>query len=108
MVEAAGVTDRLLPPSPRVSLDVYIEAGGGQALEAALSMEPAEVIAEVADAGLRGRGGAGFPTATKWSSMRDAATETDSAPRLVVNGAAGEPGTYKDRLLLETCLLYTS
>src|SRR5680860_721705 len=102
MVEAAGVTDRLLPPSPRVSLDVYIAAGGGRALEAALSMQPAEVIAEVADAGLRGRGGAGFPTATKWRSVRDAAAETDSAPRLVVNGAEGEPGTYKDRLLVET------
>ncbi|MEX1163450.1 MAG: NADH-ubiquinone oxidoreductase-F iron-sulfur binding region domain-containing protein [Nitriliruptor sp.] len=65
-------------------------------------MEPDEVIAEVADAGLRGRGGAGFPTATKWRSVRDAAAETESAPRLVVNGAEGEPGTYKDRRLLET------
>lgn len=102
MADAADVADRLLPPSPRTALDAYIAVGGGQALQAALSMEPDEVIAEVADAGLRGRGGAGFPTATKWRSVRDAAAETDSAARLVVNGAEGEPGTYKDRLLLET------
>lgn len=102
MVQAAGITDRLLPASPRTSLDAYIAVGGGRALEAALGMEPTEVIAEVADAGLRGRGGAGFPTATKWRSVRDVAAETDSVARLVVNGAEGEPGTYKDRLLLES------
>ncbi len=99
---AAGVTDRLLPAQPLPSLDAYIAAGGGRGLETALAMDPDEVIAEIADAGLRGRGGAGFPTGTKWRSVRDAARETASAARLVVNGAEGEPGTYKDRLLLAT------
>lgn len=93
---------RLIPSEPLTSLGDYIVAGGGQGLDTALAMEPDEVIAEVADAGLRGRGGAGFPTATKWSSVRQAAEQTASRPRLVVNGAEGEPGTYKDRLLLET------
>jgi NADH:ubiquinone oxidoreductase subunit F (NADH-binding) len=65
-------------------------------------MPPEDVIEEVTDAGLRGRGGAGFPTGTKWRSIRQAAAETASTARLVVNGAEGEPGTYKDRLLLAT------
>ncbi len=102
MSDRTGPIDRLLPATPRTTLEAYLDAGGGQALATALEMEPDEVIAEVSDAGLRGRGGAGFPTGTKWGSVRGAAAETDSAPRLVVNGAEGEPGTYKDRLLVET------
>lgn len=91
---------RLIPSEPLSSLEDYIAAGGGHGLATALAMEPGEVIAEVTEAGLRGRGGAGFPTGTKWGSVRQAAEETASHPRLVVNGAEGEPGTYKDRLLL--------
>ena len=102
MSERTGRADRLLPATPRTSLEAYVAACGGQALATALEMEPDEVIAEMTDAGLRGRGGAGFPTGAKWRSVREAATQTDSPPRLVVNGAEGEPGTYKDRLLLAT------
>ncbi|MTV24756.1 NADH-quinone oxidoreductase subunit F [Nitriliruptoraceae bacterium ZYF776] len=91
--------DRLLPPEPRVTLDAYLAAGGGRGLAAALRLDPAAVVAEVERAGLRGRGGAGFPTGVKWRSVRQAAEETGSVPHLVVNGAEGEPGTYKDRLL---------
>ena len=95
-------TDRLLPPRPRRTLEDHLAAGGGEALATALAMHPDEVVAEVEDARLRGRGGAGFPTGVKWRSVRQAASETGSDARLVVNGAEGEPGTYKDRLLLET------
>lgn len=98
----AATDARLLPDPPRTTFEDYVAAGGGQALQTALAMDPDEVAAEVADAGLRGRGGAGFPTGTKWRSVREAAAETGSSARLVVNGAEGEPGTYKDRLLLET------
>lgn len=91
---------RLIPSAPLSRLKDYIAAGGGEGLATALAMTPGEVIAEVTDSGLRGRGGAGFPTGTKWGSVRQAAEETASRPRLVVNGAEGEPGTYKDRLLL--------
>lgn len=92
---------RLLPPRPLRTLEEYLVAGGGEALTTALGMPPEEVVAEVEDAGLRGRGGAGFPTGVKWRSVRDAVAETGTAGRLVVNGAEGEPGTYKDRLLIE-------
>ena len=98
----ASPTDRLLPTTPVTSLAAYIDTGGGRGLQTALEMAPAEVAAEVGDAGLRGRGGAGFPTATKWRSVREAAAQTGATPRLVINGAEGEPGTYKDRLLLAT------
>lgn len=102
MADDVATGDRLLPAQPCTTLESYIAAGGGRALAAALASDPEDVIAEVHDAGLRGRGGAGFPTGTKWRSVRDAAAATASSPRLVVNGAEGEPGTYKDRLLLAT------
>ena len=57
-------------------------------------------LAEVADARLRGRGGAGFPTATKWRSVRDA-PGTDKY--VVANGAEGEPATFKDRTVMRFC-----
>ena len=99
---APGSAGRLLPDAPRRSLADHLDAGGGRALAAALDMAPDDVVSEVAAAGLRGRGGAGFPTGVKWRSVRDAAAETGSSAELVVNGAEGEPGTYKDRLLFET------
>lgn len=92
---------RLLPDVERATFDDYLAAGGGRGLAAALAMEPDKVVATVTEAGLQGRGGAGFPTGTKWQSVRQAAADTASNPRLVVNGAEGEPGTYKDRLLIE-------
>lgn len=100
---ATPATDgQILPERPRRMLADYLAVGGGQGLANALAMDPDEVVAEVAEAGLRGRGGAGFPTGVKWRSVREAVSETGSTPRLVVNGAEGEPGTYKDRLLLES------
>ena len=91
-------TTRVLPSEPIASLADYVAAGGGEGLATALALEPGEVITLVAESGVRGRGGAGFPTGTKWGSVRDAAEDTPVY--LVCNAAEGEPGTYKDRSLM--------
>jgi NADH-quinone oxidoreductase subunit F len=77
----------------------YIGCGGYAALARALfSLTPQQVIEEIRKAGLRGRGGGGFPTATKWEATRSAA---DPVKYVVVNGDEGDPGAYMDRSLLE-------
>ncbi|MBW3577769.1 MAG: SLBB domain-containing protein [Actinobacteria bacterium] len=94
---------RLLPDEPILSLDDYLARGGGQGLTTALQGPPDEVIRAVSDSGLRGRGGAGFPTGIKWSSVRKAGQEDpDSTVYMVANAAEGEPGTYKDRAIMTT------
>lgn len=89
----------LLPEDlePVSSLKAYQEQGGLEGLKKARSMDPEKVTAEVMAAGLRGRGGAGFPTAIKWQTV-----SRDPAPRkfVVCNAAEGEPGTFKDRYLI--------
>ncbi len=81
-----------------LSLEGYEAKGGYQALRKALAMEPAALVEEVKKAGLRGRGGAGFSTGTKWGFL----PKEDGLPRyLVVNADEGEPGTFKDRPLME-------
>lgn len=102
MGEISADTDRLLPEVALTTLEAYIAVGGGTALHAALQSAPKDIIGKVTDAGLRGRGGAGFSTGVKWRSVRDIAQETGGRTHVVVNGAEGEPGTYKDRLLLQT------
>ena len=79
------------------TLGLFLDCGGFEALEIALSLEPHEVIEAVKDSGLRGRGGAGFPTGSKWES---AANEQASPKYLVCNQDESEPGTFKDRALL--------
>jgi NADH-quinone oxidoreductase subunit F len=79
------------------SLDAYRGAGGYEALRRALEIGPEAVIRELADAKLVGRGGAAFPTATKWDAVR---TQAASPHYLVCNADESEPGTFKDRLLL--------
>jgi NADH-quinone oxidoreductase subunit F len=80
------------------TLEVYRRLGGYKALEKALKMEPSAVIDEVKASGLRGRGGAGFPTGMKWSFVpRNSGKPT----YLLCNADESEPGTFKDRLLLE-------
>ena len=79
------------------TLDRYHATGGYAGLKAALARPPAQVHDEVRGATVLGRGGAGFPAGTKWGLM-----PADKYPRyLVVNGDESEPGTYKDRLLME-------
>lgn len=87
----------LLPPSPIPDLDTYLSNGGGEGLRAARRLGPAETIGAVRDSGLRGRGGAGFPTGFKWQGLVD---QQIDPTYLVCNAAEGEPGTFKDRALL--------
>jgi len=79
--------------------DVYRQKGGYRSVEKALkSMSPDQVTDEVKKSGLRGRGGAGFPTGMKWSFL----AKPEGVPRyLVVNADESEPGTFKDRYLME-------
>jgi NADH-quinone oxidoreductase subunit F len=93
------IVHRVHFPKPITSLEDYERRRGGRGLLAAGDLSPAGVLAMVADAGLRGRGGAGFPTAVKWQTTIDN-TPAGVAPTLVVNGAEGEPGTFKDRTIL--------
>jgi NADH-quinone oxidoreductase subunit F len=76
----------------------YRAAGGYQALAKALGMEGGEIIDLVKASGLRGRGGAGFPTGMKWGFVPQ---DTDKPKYLVCNADESEPGTFKDRLLME-------
>ncbi len=80
------------------SIDVYKKQGGYEMLERAVkTMQPTEIVAIVDKSGLRGRGGAGFPTGRKWQFLPD-----NGEPRyLVCNSDEAEPGTFKDRMLLE-------
>jgi NADH:ubiquinone oxidoreductase subunit F (NADH-binding) len=91
---------RVLPAQPYGSFDDYLAGGGGEGYRTALELAPDEVIDIVSASGLRGRGGAGFPTGTKWRSIVDAAGDADAPVYLVCNGAEGEPATFKDRVLL--------
>jgi len=76
---------------------VYRKHGGYRAVEKALKMTPDEVVEEVKKSGLRGRGGAGFPTGMKWSFL----AKPEGVPRyLVCNADESEPGTFKDRYLM--------
>jgi NADH-quinone oxidoreductase subunit F len=95
LLPGAPVTD-LHVLGPAESLAGYQARGGYQALRSALSASPGDIIAAVGDAGLTGRGGAGYPAAAKW----EAALANPGPRYLVVNGAEGEPGSYKDRHLL--------
>lgn len=78
-------------------VDRYVQLGGYEALRKALGMPKEEIVAEVKKANLRGRGGAGFPAGVKWGFL----PKDLSIPRiLVVNADEGEPGTFKDRLIM--------
>jgi NADH:ubiquinone oxidoreductase subunit F (NADH-binding) len=89
---------RVLPAEPFRSLTEYTRAGGGAGLRAARELGPDGVVEHVMAAGLRGRGGAGFPTGTKWQTVRSYASSIP--PTVVVNGAEGEPGSFKDRAIV--------
>ena len=79
------------------TLATYLDHGGYRGLRAALAMAPADVVTAVKDSGLRGRGGAGFPTGVKWGFL----PAPDGGPRyLVVNADESEPGTCKDTPLM--------
>lgn len=81
-----------------LKIDDYIAAGGYQALKKARSMSQTDLIDEVKKSGLRGRGGAGFNTGAKWSFSYNTGAEVKY---VVCNADEGEPGTYKDRIIME-------
>jgi len=90
---------RVLYPRPIISLEDHLARGGGKGLAAARRLAPTAIIDKVAASGLRGRGGAGFPTGRKWQTVyenRSAGVPTT----VIVNAAEGEPGTFKDRTIL--------
>lgn len=76
---------------------VFTKENFGNGFEAGLQLKPIEIVLAVRESGLKGRGGAGFPTGTKWML---AATATADKKFVVCNADEGEPGTFKDRLLL--------
>ncbi|MDH3520718.1 MAG: FAD-dependent oxidoreductase, partial [Myxococcales bacterium] len=81
------------------SLDHYLATDGYKGLEKALSMAPEAIISEVERAGLRGRGGAGFPTFRKWRFCREAPSEQKY---LICNADEGDPGAFMNRSVLES------
>lgn len=81
-----------------VELSEYLDLGGYQALRKALNMPPKGVIEEIKAAGLVGRGGAAFPTGLKWEAAANAPGEVKY---IVCNADEAEPGTFKDRVLME-------
>ncbi len=83
---------------PLFSIQEYEAHGGFAGLRKALSMEPVSVIEAVTASGLRGRGGAGFPTGIKWKTVHD---ETADQKYIVANADEGDSGTYADRMLME-------
>lgn len=80
-------------------IDIYQKQGGYETLGKALkNLSPDAIVEEVKKSGLRGRGGAGFPTGLKWSFL----AKPEGVPRyLVCNADESEPGTFKDRYLME-------
>ncbi len=79
------------------TLEGYKSRGGYQTLKKTLSKKPEEIVSEVKESGLRGRGGAGFPTGVKWGFLPN-----NGEPRyLLCNADEGEPGTFKDRMMME-------
>ncbi len=86
-----GITDPL-------SLEDYVSHGGFSGLDKALKMSGQEIVQEVLESGLRGRGGAAFPTGIKWKTVKDAVSERKY---VVCNADEGDSGTYSDRMVME-------
>ncbi|MBX7071038.1 MAG: hypothetical protein K1X38_16770 [Microthrixaceae bacterium] len=89
---------RSLDRNPVASLSEYTAAGGGEAVAVSREVAGSELIDAISDAGLRGRGGAGFPTGLKMRTVADSRSP-DAPTTVVVNAAEGEPGTFKDRAI---------
>ena len=98
MTEPVKVLSQRYDVADAHTLAGYLRTGGYRGLRKALEMSPADIITTVKDSGLRGRGGAGFPTGVKWSFVPQ---DTGKPVYLVVNADESEPGTFKDRELLE-------
>ncbi len=112
MSGSGGNSTRRKKPAPLISLKnagkidpsniaEYVSVGGFEGLKKALGMKPEEVFREVMDSGLQGRGGAGFPTGVKEKLTGEALCGACGPKYLVCNADEGEPGTYKDRAIME-------
>lgn len=91
LLENVGIVEPL-------SIESYMEHGGYSGLKEAMAQSPGEVIDRVKTSGLRGRGGAGFPAGVKWSFMPK---DSDTEKFVICNADEGEPGTFKDRIIME-------
>src|ERR1041385_1696469 len=91
------MTYNILPDSPYPTYESYLEMNGPSAVLMARSLSAQDIVNEIRASGLRGRGGAGFPTGVKWKTILDHPCQTGY---VVCNAAEGEPGTFKDRYLL--------
>lgn len=98
MAEEMRIVLRNVGKIDPLKIDEYIAAGGYKALEKARSMSQADLIEEVRKSGLRGRGGAGFNAGMKWSFAYKAQADQKY---VICNADEGEPGTYKDRIIME-------
>lgn len=96
-IERKLLTERFGKIDP-LCIDDYINYGGYDALKKAVKMSPEKIIQSVKDSGLRGRGGAGFPTGLKMESVQKAQGQEKY---LICNADEGEPGNFKDRYLME-------
>jgi NADH-quinone oxidoreductase subunit F len=92
-------SQRVLAAQPVRNIDDYQGVRGGGGLEAAVRLGPEAVIEELLASGLRGRGGAGFPTGRKWAAVAQNLAPVEPAT-VVVNAAEGEPGSFKDRAIV--------
>ena len=95
--QVRSVTSRLGRTNPE-SIEDYIATGGYAAIEKAIAMDRLDIINEVKKSGLRGRGGGGFPTGTKWQFVHDAVGDKKY---IVCNADEGDPGAFMDRSVLE-------
>jgi NADH-quinone oxidoreductase subunit F len=80
-------------------IEEYISRGGFSGLKKAISMSPQSIIDEITASGIRGRGGAGFPTGKKWQAVSE---QVSDEKYLICNGDEGDPGAFMDRMLLES------
>ncbi len=89
-----------------LDLDEYLERDGFQALRQCRQLSPEQIIAQIKRSGLRGRGGAGYPTWQKWTKVRAAGTgnglTTSETKYVICNGDEGDPGAFMDRMLMES------
>ena len=91
------ILTKYINPETGPSLEKYLERNGFRTLEQVLTSSPKEIIATIKSSGLKGRGGAGFPTGLKWEG---AAQAKDDTKYIICNADESEPGTFKDRALL--------
>ncbi len=91
---------RVLHPEVVASFEQYERMSGCRGLRRSWELDPSQVLRTVLDSGLRGRGGAGFPVGRKWQTVAQISAEQGRTPTVIVNGAEGEPWTFKDRSIL--------